>query len=282
MSAKTNYEPRCLKFLRISLRISLRLVFIVLTLLGIWLGVHLHGAKRQAQIVESIRQNGGSVHYYVSEQVERASRVSPALTRILGDDFFRKPAVVSFQGKQVTDRVLSGIARLPSLKALSFRDVSVTDSGLMKLSTLGMDELSYLHCYRDARNELVFQELSKDTHWDWLGSNLHALRDELADFHSIKVRLDKAEIERAGVDEFSAVLSYSKKGVPLGVGLEDSLGQHKLGWVVKGGELLVTSKAKAVSNRQAANRIRENMPALNQLESTGAMEDFNYLVQASS
>lgn len=236
------------------LRVSLRAFLVVFTIVGICFAIYVHGVNQQRRVVESIREQGGEVDYLLAP--ERASWVTPRLKGLLGDDFFLQPEGVALRGKHVTDDVLSDVARLRSLKHISLREVSITDEGLNKLTSLR--ELEGLVCIRDPKNTIVLNELSRRApRLGELDSYLPDILDELAIYHpELEFQFDREVLRQAGFDEWETPFSWTVKGrTPrLMKGLDELLSQHGLGWVVDDGVVLITTVQKSDEIRQSKIR----------------------------
>jgi hypothetical protein len=162
---------------------SLRLLCLVMLLACIgmsWVSVKMQRARRQKEVVEEIKELGGSVTY--DYEVDAAGHgvpgeklLSPKLLRsLLGDDFFTNVVHVDFRsnqnmdarqvtdaglehlnlkrlaqlhilwlnGSQVTDAGLEHLKGLTQLRGLSLSSTQVTDAGMEKLK--GLAQLQYL------------------------------------------------------------------------------------------------------------------------------------------
>lgn len=133
--------------------ISLRTFFLVLTLFCIWLGMTVHDARRQEQIVNLVHELGGQVEYdyewdsEVRRMIDHAGvgGVGPAaeaagprwLRGLIGDHYFCNVVTVSLRDNpKVTDEVVAQIGQLSELRILQFQDCpNVTDAGIRQLPT---------------------------------------------------------------------------------------------------------------------------------------------------
>ncbi len=135
---------------------GLRTLLVFVTLCAVvcsWLAVRIKQARRQAEVVASIREKpAGQVWYPFkindSGGVEY-SRTSPKpepLWKLLGVDFFVDPEWLNLDSSVATEADLSGVAVLTSLTILTFHGDRVTDGeishveGLTNLSYLQLDE----------------------------------------------------------------------------------------------------------------------------------------------
>ena len=109
---------------------SLRTIFIVMTLLALWLGYITHRARQQKQAVEAIEKLGGEVSY----DYEPAG---PAwLRRLIGIDYFASVTTVELLGREVTDAGLEHLKRLTSLRRLFLSGTQISGAGLEYLKGL--------------------------------------------------------------------------------------------------------------------------------------------------
>jgi hypothetical protein len=130
------------------LRFSLRTLLVLVTALGIWLGIAFHRARLQARAVESIQAQYASVWYdyqYNGEDSKQSgvSRVPPWLLNGLGVDFFHDVTSVSLDVYPVNDDTLATLRSLQNLRHLFFVTSEVTDNGLAHLKAL--KKLQQLH-----------------------------------------------------------------------------------------------------------------------------------------
>src|SRR4051812_15930285 len=85
------------------LRYSLRTLLVAITLFCAWIGHHAHRARRQAAAIAAIESLGGTVIFHdqrnPSGSYDHSVRPTPSkssvwLRRVLGDEYFRRVAVV--------------------------------------------------------------------------------------------------------------------------------------------------------------------------------------------
>jgi hypothetical protein len=109
------------------MKLTIRTFLIVITAIGIWLGVLTDKAQRQRRAVTRIREMGGWVAYDWQTTPHLTSHPpGPTWLRaMVGDDFFQEVTVVTFWDTAATD--LSPLADLPHLKELSIPGPYVTD-----------------------------------------------------------------------------------------------------------------------------------------------------------
>src|SRR5687768_2956799 len=106
------------------LQFSLRTFLVLLTVFGVWLGLHVRSARNQKESVEAIRRLGGWYYYDFQNYDPKTSKVdlqaepwAPKwLLAYLGDDFFHDVVMVNMNynddtGKrldnnQLTDEIL--------------------------------------------------------------------------------------------------------------------------------------------------------------------------------
>ncbi len=121
------------------LQFSLASLLLVMTVLGIGLGLWADSARRQQRAVEFLREKGGRIEY--SHQVAggaKATLPGPAWIRNwMGIDYVDHVARAGFQDIPITDADLAAIRDLPRLTSvLIFETPNVTDAGLAHLGNL--------------------------------------------------------------------------------------------------------------------------------------------------
>jgi internalin A len=133
----------------------------LVTALGVWLGLVVNRVHKRQQAVQAIQKLEGVIHFdhQYDEKGgfhENADLPGPAwLRKAVGDDFFRKVAVIDFasgsgglkrQRSKVGDDDLRHLEALPGIKHLELsRNRAVTDRGLVHLRSLKNLEALYLH-----------------------------------------------------------------------------------------------------------------------------------------
>src|SRR4051794_4738222 len=88
------------KPIRRHLRVSLRVLMLVVLCSGSWIGWQVNKARRQREAVEAVKQYGGWVHYdweLVNGRVAKGTKPhAPVwLRKLLGDEFFQEIAEVN-------------------------------------------------------------------------------------------------------------------------------------------------------------------------------------------
>ena len=164
-------------------RYGLRAFLLIVTVLAVWIGIHVRRTEQQRQAVSAIDQYGGWVRY--SYQLvngnfdpNRESWVPASVRRVLGNDFFHSVVEVNLvysddsgkrhdnsnvtlapleiltdlpnltglflQERQANDANLKHVAGLKHLRKLYIWDAcEVSDEGISHL--LGMRNLNYVH-----------------------------------------------------------------------------------------------------------------------------------------
>lgn len=168
-------EPRKRFRLRRLTSFSLRTALIAMTVLAIWLGMHMRSIWQQRAAIEAIQRRGGSVRY-AHEGIGRESTVPRWLLEAAGPDHFHSVVSVQIEGTahrsehydevyrhltglpklkrlwvgdwQLTNRELKYIGQLSSLQSLAIREAyEVTDEGVVHLANLEqLEHLSMTHC----------------------------------------------------------------------------------------------------------------------------------------
>jgi Leucine-rich repeat (LRR) protein len=151
------------------LQFSLRTIFVLMTVLGLWLGITAHRARRQKEAVEAILALGGHVTYgyEVDElglprwefdqqgrpQIPDGPPVPKWLRRAFGDDYFVDVVDVALGGPDLTDADLVHLGKLPHLRRLLVDGRQLTGDGLHYLSGLTRLETLRVWPTNDAGSE---------------------------------------------------------------------------------------------------------------------------------
>ena len=106
------------------LRISLRMVFVLTTILCVWLGFKVHQVKQQREAVAWVEAHGGMVAY----QHEKIPHGPKWLRDLIGVDYFVKPFRVTLDSDHPES--LSQLAKLPELTKV---EVFANPSGMCRL-----------------------------------------------------------------------------------------------------------------------------------------------------
>jgi hypothetical protein len=127
---------------RRGVRISLRTLFVGITLLAVWLGYICRQARLQRELVERVHALGGSVSYDYEFDAD-GNRLKdpqppgwPWLRRLIGGEFFLQVRGVNLYDTEAADSDLQLLACCPSLQQLNLRATNVTGEGLRHLQNL--------------------------------------------------------------------------------------------------------------------------------------------------
>ena len=116
-------------------RFSLRTLLVVVTALGVWLGVQVNRANKQRRAVAWVQQVGGTVTY------DDGSYAPEWLREHVGVDVFDDVRGVDLNGTQVKD--VTQLSELTSLKGLYLRGPQVSDvTPLAALTSLEVLDLN--------------------------------------------------------------------------------------------------------------------------------------------
>jgi hypothetical protein len=103
---------------------SLRAAFVILTALGIWLGIAVSPAQQQRRAVKAIEALGGSVAYdweFREDDSDPAPNGPAWLRRLIGDDYFQTAECVYILGSaEQTLKSIPHLKRLKGVKTLVF------------------------------------------------------------------------------------------------------------------------------------------------------------------
>jgi internalin A len=130
------------------LRFSLRTLFLLTTLIAVWLGFLCKRAQEQQLAVDRIAELGGFVGYdfQYGRDGARIKNATPVgwtwLRTMTGDHFFQRVVQVHLDERAVTDADLKLIGRLRHTTTLALNDTNISDDGLAMISGLG--RLQYL------------------------------------------------------------------------------------------------------------------------------------------
>ena len=119
-------------------RFSLRLLFALLTIAGVWLGIEANCARRQRIAVRAVTQSGGTVRYdYQRRSGNTGGEAPPApgwLRKLLGDEYFQEVVEVNWNGKRdLSPDDLKWLADFPQLETVNLNFSNVNDDGLAQL-----------------------------------------------------------------------------------------------------------------------------------------------------
>ena len=152
----------CMKNLRRLFQFSLRTLLIVLTALGIWLGLHVQRARKQKEAVAAVRKLGGWVHYDFQESPAGSrkfdGKIEPWLPRpvvsVFGEDFFFDVVEVNLvysndSGKReenanFSSQALRHLTEFPKLRQLLMRKSQANDQELAVVGQLKNLEALYI------------------------------------------------------------------------------------------------------------------------------------------
>lgn len=119
------------------------MVFVLTTILCIWLGFKVHEVKQQREAVAWVMEHGGTVVYdYQRKRPGNAELSGPVwLHGVIGEDYFRTPVKVTLLSNHEIDDV-SPLTELPNLAILSVASYRLRDfsplTQLKKLDTLAL------------------------------------------------------------------------------------------------------------------------------------------------
>lgn len=122
-------------------RFSLRALFILLAIAGVWLGLVTKQARRQRNAVRAVAETGGSITYAHHRNSATTGNQSPPgpvwLRTLIGDDCFFEVVAVSWAGKRdLQPAELKWLADFPSLDTVNLNFSNVTDEGLAHLANV--------------------------------------------------------------------------------------------------------------------------------------------------
>jgi hypothetical protein len=218
-----------------------------------------YALKRQA--IRGIESLGGVVYFDDKPpQLASAPRTfKDELKQLVG---LRRPAIVAISGKGVTDATLEDyVIPLTSLETVTLVDVAVSDQGLLPLASLR--SLKSITCTRDPRHEVIFfRVLTHQTKIDLTLAPLHDGLLYLDDYHGIRFVVDKAALAAVGLNDELPITYKTSRQINLAGALDQMLGPHGLGWIVRDGAVVVTTRPVADQSKRITDRLRRDLPNL--------------------
>jgi hypothetical protein len=148
------------------LRFSLRTLFLLMTLIAVWLGLLTKRAREQQLAVDRIAELGGFVGYdfEYGRDGARIKDATPAgwtwLRKIVGDHYFQRVVRVHLYERAVTDADLKLIGKLRHTTSLDLNDTDISDDGMASVvgsrpsSVLGPGAHPRLGCRTAARRRI--------------------------------------------------------------------------------------------------------------------------------
>lgn len=150
----------------------------LVSVLGVWLGIHTEATRKQRHAVQALKAVGGTVRYDY-EYLGKPSRIPEWLRRWLGDDFFSQVYDVDLEGRQVTDAALEPLSDLRNLRSVLIQETSVTDAGLAHLA--GLTTIENLSLYANDINGRGLSHLRNWQRLSYLTLNQTPFADEGAE-----------------------------------------------------------------------------------------------------
>ena len=281
---------KCLKGI-CSLRFSLKTFLVIVMILGMMMGRVTNKVRQQRNAVNAILAAGGTVGFDyqyanpsgIGPRNQLAMPPGPAwLRRILGDELFRTPVVLTLQGESTTDEFLANqLGQFPELNLLSIKCSNVGDAALPhiasfdlmrlrldcpKITPAGIQQLKNLpalivvESYRDPRNANLTHKLDEMTSIEMKDCDLYVLTEYLPDLHKIGFRIDDC-VSR---DQRNAELTTTQKNVTLGNALKTIL--EPLIRICAGqGSYPVDDAREGKTAHAGADAFRATQPQLKQL-----------------
>ncbi len=156
------------------LKFSLRGLLLFIAIFGIWLGIKVNAARKQAEAVAAILKAGGSVNFDYQTIPAKPGTLGPFdidkkatssaplwLCRLFGEDFFRTPVVVQLmldKENPLKVAALQELAGITSIRKLRL-DGMVEDEDLTKLEDLS--NLEFLHFSSNSVSDAGLSHLNK-------------------------------------------------------------------------------------------------------------------------
>ena len=206
------------------LSFSVRTLLVLITLVGIWMGLRVNAARRQEQAVAAIQKLGGWVRYDFELDPQTDKRIpgakswvpKPVLDRT-GLDLFHDVVHINMvynddgkrlDNRQVTDAVKFQLAAFPRLRELLLKESQATDECLAAAGSLS--QLEKLYCWDAAElTDLGTSHLRRLTRL----KHIHVSRSQITD-ESLRTFGAMWQLEELSLQENHFTdrgLSYLKK-----------------------------------------------------------------------
>ena len=226
-------------------------MFVVISMLAVWLGLHLHSARLQEQSVDAVQESGGEVRYdyqypegrYGRDDVDylATSPVPQWLLDWLGVDFCHDVVEVDVhrnygngrENRNADDVLLGRLHGFPELRRLELVHCGITDEGLRRLPILasletldlsyssvtddGMPYLGRLKSLKSLElghtrvNGRGFHRLSRLEHLQVLNLTLTPIRDEALSKIGLMEGLEYVSVFRCRHLTREGVASFQRK-----------------------------------------------------------------------
>jgi hypothetical protein len=199
------------------LRFSLKMLFVLVTLLCLWLGTLTNSANRQRRAVEAIGRSGGEFRYdyqLVSRpkrlgQGQRFShRVHPPgpvwLRRVLGDHYFITPLALNIGNQNgIKDNCFVHLDAVTSLQSVMLYNVPLRDSDIKHFKHLrNLENLTFNQGSLSGTNSPTkFEFLSKLSKLESLSLTDSKFGDQDARFLADKVNLNTLFLYRSAIGD---------------------------------------------------------------------------------
>lgn len=125
------------------LQFSLSSIFLLVTVLGVWLGFVVNQARKQREAVAAIEAAGGAVYYDWQDRPhdpfgdEDQMPPGPSwLRRLVGDEYFQSISSVNLQDAKISDDLLRHIAGQKSIRQLWLGNTEIGDRELAFVAEL--------------------------------------------------------------------------------------------------------------------------------------------------
>ncbi len=148
-------------------RFSLRTLFVVFTVVSIWLGTTITKAKRQAAAVAWVRSVGGYVHYDYHLGADgdydfgRKSALPTWLVQFTGEDWWHRVIVVSINEPLNADTDCSQLGAFNDLKVLSLSNSWIREEQIDHVGSL--EELEWFEANDAQISNRLLARLAKST-----------------------------------------------------------------------------------------------------------------------
>ena len=117
-------------------RFSLRMLFVVVTLLGIYMGYLADRVWRERTAVQAVLDTPGSIRFDYQRKGYRHPPGKRWLQQLVGKEWYQEVVEITVRSTGADDRLLEKISDLRSLESLDLGGTKITDAGLRSISKL--------------------------------------------------------------------------------------------------------------------------------------------------
>ncbi len=250
------------------LRYSLRTLLVLVTVFAVTIALRASRVAQQRRAVTALTTAGALVLYFDEGwgSIRGYGRVSSDdsatgwMREFLG---LRRPGEAYLAGSEITDELLRDrVLPLRTLGVLGLTETAVTRAGLAQLAPLA--DLRIVTLRSDARHHAITAALHETTIIEFHEVPLHDAIEYLVDLHQIPIEVDRTVIAPEHFDDRHP-LTGTFKNKPLYDALTELLAPCDLGWAVRGGKLMITTRAIQDEHDAMIQKVRATLPQVKEL-----------------